>query len=226
MTDTNTSICTWQVEPPRLRSTFGRQAIPMSWDFTEANVFGDAAGDYQRCVGSLGEVLERIQIGVPGSVIEHDATESFGDVEAVVSTDPPYYDNVGYADLSDFFYIWLRRSLSEFYAELFSTVLTPKTSELIASPARFGGSSERARAFFESGLGTAFARMRDTTTSAYPVTVFYAFKQAERDVSDDESRGVVLSQASTGWETMLEGLLGSGFSVSGTWPIRTELATR
>jgi putative DNA methylase len=136
----------------------------------------------------------------------------------VISTDPPYYDNIGYADLSDFFYVWLRRSLGSVYPDLFGTVLTPKAAELIATPYRFDGNSAAAEAHFERGLGAAFARIREIADPAVPVTIYYAFKQAEADREG--------ATASTGWETMLEGLLTAGLSIDGTWPMRSELGNR
>lgn len=225
MTDTNTSLCSWQIDPPRLRSTFGRQALPMVWDFAEANVFGDAAGDYQRTYSSLCEVLDRL-MGSPikGIVSQFDATKiSSLDLEdsPLLSTDPPYYDNICYADLSDFFYVWLRKSAGSLYPETFSTLLTPKSDELIASTYRFNGDAGQAGKFFETGLRSAFGEFRKTQNETYPITVYYAFKQSE----DDENEGEI-SIASTGWETMLEGLVNAGFAITGTWPTRSELNTR
>jgi putative DNA methylase len=220
MTDTNTCLCTWQVDPPRLRSTFGRQALPMTWDFAEANVFADAAGDYQRCVGSLSEVLERFESAQPGDVRQMDASSLSGGSKFVFCTDPPYYDNIGYADLSDFFYVWLRRALRNIYPQLFSTVLVPKAQELVATPYRFDGDLKKAKEFFENGFRRTFERIRESQHPEYPLTVFYAFKQAEGE--DDEDSSVV----STGWETMLEGLIASQFQVTGTWPMRSEMTTR
>jgi putative DNA methylase len=225
MCDTNTTLCTWQVDPPRLRATFGRQALPMTWDFAEAGIFADAAGDFQRCVGSLAEVLEELAIGKEGHVTQVDATAMAGSGRrSVFSTDPPYYDNIGYADLSDFFYVWLRRALGSHYSELCSTLLVPKKQELIATPFRFEGNREAARQFFEQGLAKAFERMYEAQAPGFPLTVYYAFKQSDSE-GDEEDAGV-LSQASTGWETMLEGLLGAGFQITGTWPMRSELSTR
>lgn len=225
MCDTNTTLCTWQVDPPRLRATFGRQALPMSWDFTEANVFADAAGDFQRCVGSLTEVLDALPARGKGKVFQIDATAVVGPGRpAMFSTDPPYYDNIGYADLSDFFYVWMRRSLAALYPEVFGTLLVPKKQELVADPYRFEGSRAAAQAFFEEGFGRAFGRIRLGQDSAFPLTVYYAFKQSESDSGADD--GDVAGQASTGWETMLEGLLLAGFQVTGTWPMRSELGTR
>jgi putative DNA methylase len=144
----------------------------------------------------------------------------------LISTDPPYYDNIGYADLSDFFYIWLRRSLGKVCPDLFGTMLTPKAQELIATPYRFGGDGEKAKAFFEQGLGNAFARMRETLHPDYPLTVYYAFKQSETDEDNEGETNGSSVIASTGWETMLEGLIRAGFAVTGTWPMRSELTTR
>jgi len=227
MTDPNTALCTWQIDPPRLRSTFGRQALPMVWDFAETNVFADAAGDYQRSVGSLCEVLDRLVPGAAGHAEQLDAAAAMSNISRpLISTDPPYYDNIGYADLSDFFYVWLRRSLSTVYPQLFSTLLVPKAQELIATPYRFGGSKEKAQRFFEEGLGHAFTRMRKVATSEYPLTVYYAFKQAETDDEDDLPGAGAAPVASTGWETMLEGLLHAEFQITGTWPMRTEMGSR
>jgi len=134
----------------------------------------------------------------------------------IVSTDPPYYDNIGYADLSDFFYVWLRRSLKPIYPELFSTLLVPKAEELVATPYRHG-SKDAAEAFFLEGMTCAIQSMAAAAHSAFPVTIYYAFKQAERDHN---------GTASTGWETFLEAVIKAGFSLTGTWPMRTENTTR
>jgi putative DNA methylase len=225
MCDTNTTLCTWQVDPPRLRATFGRQALPMSWDFTEANIFADAAGDFQRCVGSLSEVLDGLSAKNRGTVSQIDATAVVGPGRpALFSTDPPYYDNIGYADLSDFFYVWMRRNLAAIYPEVFGTLLVPKKQELIADPYRFEASRSAAQAFFEEGFGKAFGRIRTAQNAEFPLTVYYAFKQSESD-AETEDRDTA-GHASTGWETMLEGLLLAGFQVTGTWPLRSELSTR
>jgi putative DNA methylase len=140
----------------------------------------------------------------------------------VLCTDPPYYDNIGYADLSDFFYVWLRRSIGKLYPDIFSTLLVPKTQELVATPYRFDGDKDKAKRFFEEGLGMAFAKAHEAQHSDYPLTVFYAFKQSES--AEDGVNGSPV--ASTGWETMLQGLLKAGFHVDGTWPMRTELSNR
>jgi putative DNA methylase len=225
MCDTNTMLCTWQVDPPRLRATFGRQALPMTWDFTEANIFADAAGDFQRCVGSLTEVLDELPARGDGRVSQLDATAVVGPGRpAIFSTDPPYYDNIGYAGLSDFFYVWMRRNVKTIYPEVFGTLLVPKKQELVADPYRFDGSKEAAQEFFEDGFAKCFEKIRTAQAPDYPLTVFYAFKQSESD--EDDGDGDVTGHASTGWETMLEGLHRAGFQVTGTWPMRSELKTR
>ena len=219
LTTTNSSFCSWQTDPTRLVAAFGRQAIPMIWDFAEANPFSRAAGDYDLAVGSVAEVIERLPVGPAGSVVQRDASTNDVGTSVMFSTDPPYYDNIGYADLSDYFYVWLRRNLSSIYPEIFSTLLVPKKQELIASPARFGGSKEQAQIFFEEGFGKAFGLIQNSQDEGFPLTVFYAFKQTETGGEGDGNETI----ASTGWETMLEGLLRSGFEVTGTWPVRTEL---
>jgi putative DNA methylase len=225
MTTTNCALCTWQTEPTRLVAAFSRQALAMVWDYAEANPFSDAAGDYRLGIGSLTEVLDRLSPGKRGIVRQLDATVAEQPISRpVLSTDPPYYDNIGYADLSDFFYVWMRRSLRTLFPSIFSTLLVPKDQELIATPFRFGGDRSKADQFFEDGLGVAFKLMRRACRSEYPLTVFYAFKQAELDggESEDEDNRTTMV-ASTGWETMLAGLIRAGFCITGTWPMRTEL---
>jgi putative DNA methylase len=208
LADRNSAICAWEPRMDRLRGTFQRQALPMTWDFAEANPFGGAGGDFAHCLFSVWEVLCRLPGGTPGTADQADAAALDTATPALIATDPPYYDNLGYADLSDFFYVWLRRSLRDLYPKLLDTLLTPKSSELVATPYRFDG-RERAGAHVEAGLRQAFARMRATQDAAVPLTLFYAFKQVEG-----------------GWETMLEALLRAGFAVTGTWPMRTELPSR
>jgi putative DNA methylase len=226
-TVTNCTLATWQSDPDRLTQAMSRQALPMTWDYAEANPLSDAGGGFGLTPVSLTEVLERLPRGVvAGIVSQRDATTQMPVKACLVSTDPPYYDNIGYSDLSDWFYVWLRRSLVEVYPDLFQTLLTPKTQELIATPFRHEGSRAKATEFFERGLGEAFKRMHAEQNADYPVTVFYAFKQAETDSSDDRDEDgpePTTATASTGWETMLEGLITAGFTITGTWPTRTEL---
>nr|MBP7678404.1 DUF1156 domain-containing protein [Thermoanaerobaculia bacterium] len=217
MTDTNTSLCSWQVDPPRLRATFGRQALPMVWDYAEANVFGDAAGDFGRCVSSLIEVLDRLGLEGEGSAEQRNAQSLKLDRPRIVSTDPPYYDNIGYADLSDFFYVWLRRALRSVFPDLFATLAVPKGDELVATLFRHG-TKERAESYFLDGMTEVMRRLSEQSHPGFPITIYYAFKQAE---SEPE-----VGTASTGWQTFLDAVIRSGLGISGTWPMRSELATR
>ncbi|MEH2258877.1 DUF1156 domain-containing protein [Nostoc sp.] len=230
MSDYSSTICSWNSGRDNIRNTFARQAIPMTWDFAEANPLSESTGNFIGAVNWIAKVIEISPCSTQGFVERIDATKS--DIYAksiVVSTDPPYYDNIGYADLSEFFYVWLRRSLSFIYPDLFSTILIPdKERELVATPYRFGGNKQKAKEFFETGLGETFKRMREMAHDGYPLTVYYAFKQTETDdeVSLTEAKGNSESRASTGWETMLEGLIKAGFTITGTWPMRTERSAR
>ncbi len=226
-TDYWSSICGWHASREIIRNTFGRQAISMVWDYAECNPISESTGNWMACIDWTWKVLsESPHLDVrPGLVTQHDAA-SAPDLNqpSLISTDPPYYDNIGYADLSDFFYVWLRRSLRDVYPDLLSTLLVPKTQELIATPYRFDGSKEKARQFFENGLGQAFVQMRRVGHAGYPLTVYYAFKQSESEGLDSEINSS--TTASTGWETMLEGLLQAGFAITGTWPMRSEMGNR
>ena len=165
-----------------------------------------------------------------GTVFQADATaEADSRSSKLISTDPPYYNNIDYSDLADLFYVWLRRSLSHVYPSLFGTMTTPRAQELVANPYRFAGGKEDARRFFECGLEAAFRKAHLIRQSDYPLTVFYAFKQTEGDEDETEETDAVdpsVAVASTGWETMLEGLIRAGFLIDGTWPIRTEQSAR
>ena len=212
--DRNTSLCFWERPMNRLRGTFGRQALPMVWDFAETNPFAGAGGDFYGTAHSLSEVLDQFVLTVPaGTAGQADArTQSLSDAK-VVSCDPPYYDNIGYADLSDFFYVWLRRSLSAVFPDLFATVVAPKDGELVATRFRHGGKDE-AEEFFLNGMTEAMHRLAQQAHPAFPVTIYYAFKQSERVANE--------GSASTGWDTFLDAVIRSGFTITGTWPVRTE----
>lgn len=226
LADRGSTICSWDSGYVKIRNTFGRQAIPMTWDFAEGNPFSESTGNFESAVEWTAESAAASPLGPAGHARQLDAVAAVNGVESpIVATDPPYYDNIGYADLSDFFYVWLRRSVGKIYPQLFSTLLVPKAQELIATPYRFEGSKERAQRFFEEGLGRAFARMREAHNPGYPLTVFYAFKQAETEAGNDED-GNATALVSTGWETMLEGLIRAGFQITGTWPMRSELSNR
>jgi putative DNA methylase len=222
------ALCTWAPQPKNeiVAHVFGRQALPMVWDFAEANPFSESGGSFTKNLGFIAKVIEASPLqGFHGHARQLDATSVLAEISRfVTSTDPPYYDNVSYADLADFFYVWLRRSLGTVYPDLSSTMLTPKTPELVATPYRFGGDKEKAQRFFEEGLGKAFTCMRKIQYPDYPLTVYYAFKQSEAEVEDEGGNGTAII-ASTGWETMLEGLIRAGFTITGTWPMRTERPT-
>jgi putative DNA methylase len=218
------SLCAWHTGAEKMMSTFARQALPMTWDFTEVNPFCDSSGNFMLGIDQAAKSIMNAITGFQGEVKQVSATDIERSCGFVICTDPPYYDNIGYADLSDFFYVWLKRSLSQSYKKLFSTFVVPKTEELVASPYRFEGSKDKARDFFEKGLSKVFSKIHECHLNQFPLSVFYAFKQSESDEEssgDDES----ISTASTGWETMLEGLINSGFVIVGTYPMRTELTT-
>ena len=222
MSNRSSTICIWNTGGEKIEQTFGRQAIPMTWDFGEANVFSISTGSWTGSLEWIPKVLEKLNPDNSGEVKQLDLTSGNELLKnALFSTDPPYYDNIGYADLSDYFYVWLRRSIGKIYPDLFSTMLVPKAQELVATPYRFNGDTMKARQFFESGLGKSFQKMRVAANQRYPLTVFYAFKQAESDskVKDENGKRAI---ASTGWETMLQGLSASEFQITGTWPLRTE----
>ncbi|MEX1027215.1 MAG: DUF1156 domain-containing protein [Candidatus Paceibacterota bacterium] len=221
MTDYNSTLVTWIMQRNQAGHAFSKQAMPMIWYFAEVNPFVGAAGDLTVSLRGISKVIEAAGPCAPGSASQVDASTSLRVTGAMVCTDPPYYDNIGYADLSDFFYIWLRRCLSRIYPNLLSTVLTPKGPELIAASHRHGGSKRNAQTFFEDGLGIVFTHINDVALDEYPATIFYAFKQAETSKTVDG-----LGVSSTGWETMLAGLIRSGFAISGTWPMRTERESR
>ena len=218
------TITSWVPGGEFVRDTFARQAIPMTWDYAEAAPLAGASGNWLGAIEWISRAIEGLPTATQGQSTQQDATQTSNAARLpLVSTDPPYYDNIGYSDLSDFFYIWLRRSLWDIYPDLFTTVLTPKSTELVATPYRFDGSKAKAEKHFESGLGHAFSRLRDIADPAMPMTVYYAFKQAE---SEETSEGLGPVVASTGWETMLAGLLRAGFVIDGTWPMRTERTGR
>jgi len=193
-----------------------RQALAMVWDFAEGNPFGKSSGDVVTCANAISNYLDVATPSVMATAVQADARGARSGA-FVISTDPPYYDNIGYADLSDYFYVWLRRSLRSVFPDLFSTLAVPKAEELVATPYRHG-SSEKAEAFFLEGMTDALRSLQKQALPGIPVTVYYAFKQSE--TKDD------VGTASTGWETFLEAVMQSGFAITGTWPIRTEGAGR
>jgi putative DNA methylase len=200
---------------------FGRQALPMLWDFAEPNFQLQrrrawASSMPQKILWVL-RALNWMQPTVLGSTRQEDAATQLSSLSKVVSTDPPYYDNIGYADLSDFFYVWLRRSLKSVFPDLFATLAVPKAEELVATPYRHG-SKEKAEVFFLDGMTHAMHRLAEQAHPGFPVTIYYAFKQSESDGGD--------GMTNTGWDTFLAAVIEAGFAISGTWPIRTEMKTR
>jgi putative DNA methylase len=214
------NICTWRSDPKNLGvgHVFARHAISMTWDYAEANPFSSSSGNYSVSMDWIQRAISTLPKGPIGVVQQGDAQKQTLSIGKVVSTDPPYYDNIPYADLSDFFYIWLRRSLRGTFPGLFSTIAVPKADELVATRYRHGG-REEAEKFFLSGMTEAMRRLAEQAHAAFPVTIYYAFKQSE---SDDDNGGT----ASTGWETFLDAVILAGFCTSGTWPLRTELGNR
>lgn len=214
-TDLGNSLVTWSNSRDQARNLFARQAIPMAWDFVEVSPFAGAAGDIVIATRSMGEALDRLCPGLQGEALQASASDRpLGGM--LISTDPPYYDNIGYSDLSDFFYVWLRRSLRTIHPKLLSTMLVPKAEELVANPYRHGG-KDGAQAFFEKGFQEVFRRARESVLTDFPITVYYAFKQSETTDA---------GEASTGWETLLEGMIRSGWEVTATWPLRSERGGR
>lgn len=210
----NNSICHWNIIGGSVAQIFSRNAIPMSWDYIEVNPLQKMSGNWSGGVEWVSDVFKKLSAcSTEGIAEQADASVQGSPKNCVVSTDPPYYDNIGYADLSDFFYIWLRKVLRPVFGDLFSTIAVPKAEELVATPDRHGG-REKAEAFFLRGMTQAMHRLAEQTHPSFPVTIYYAFKQSE-------SAGDA-GTSSTGWETFLDAVMRSGLSLTGTWPMRTE----
>jgi len=251
--DFNNALCRWSPGNQKAMNLFARQAIPMVWDFAEANLLGDSVGGWSTCADYVAECIETTATSREGHAHPVDAAKSIafqaadkagkdtGALSAgapgfLVSTDPPYYDNIGYAALSDFFYVWLRRTIGDLYPDLFGTILVPKEPELVAAPERFGGDRRKAKEHFEQGFRRAFAILREKMDPRFPLTVYYAFKQDDEESGADEEAGSAAFQAAnkagkdagalridrtTGWETMLTALVETGFQITATWPVRS-----
>ena len=217
--DRGSSFCRWDPTPTQsgIINAFSRQALPMTWDFAESNPLGDASGNYESAVDLVAKALQAGSTNIFGHASQQDAGTQSISARKVISTDPPYYDNIGYADLSDFFYVWLRHSLKPVFPDLFATVGVPKAEELVATPYRHGGKN-KAEVFFLKGMTRAMSCLSEQSHPMFPVTIYYAFKQAESDGADGTTN--------TGWDTFLAAVIEAGFSISGTWPIRTELSNR
>jgi putative DNA methylase len=225
--ETSNSLSRWLVKDEVPVALFARQAIPMVWDFPESNVLGESSGSFSMVVSNIAR-------SVSGQLASYERKQRVTAEQAnaatrdypcnvVVCTDPPYFDNIGYADLADFFYVWLRLSLREVNPELFATVLTPKVEELVATPFRFQGGQQEANEHFESGFRDVFSRIRERHHSDIPITIFYAYKQEDNE--DDEAVGETGAGA-TGWEKLLQGMVDTGLQITATWPMRTEMGNR
>lgn len=216
MSNTICTLSRWTPDRQQTVTVFARQALPMTWDFPDVNPFSGAAGDYKVSVSGVTKGLVGLVGGRQGSCEQINAENVNYASSAVISTDPPYYDNIGYADLSDFFFTWMKPALNSTYPDLFGVMATPKSEELVADRVRHGGKKE-AEAFFLNGMSTAIKNMADNTSNAAPATIYYAFKQSEV-----EQEGV----SSTGWATFLEAVINAGYAIVATWPMRTEMANR
>jgi putative DNA methylase len=210
------SNCWWQSNGEFIAQVFTRQAIPMVWDYGEVNIFSDATGNWTSAIDWITRVMNAFPVKGLGAVTQQNAATQEISKDKVISTDPPYYDNIGYADLSDFYYVWQKRALGAFYPELYGTLSVPKADELVATPYRHG-SKDAAEKFFLLGMTNAMRRLATQAHSAYPVTIYYAFRQSESDGDEGTTN--------TGWDTFLAAVIDAGFSISGTWPIRTERPT-
>ncbi|MBQ6005593.1 MAG: DUF1156 domain-containing protein [Selenomonadaceae bacterium] len=209
------SVCSiWNAPGEKVEHVFGRQAISMVWYFAEANPFSHSSGCFDNMLDWIYRSVKELPAKIGSEVNRHSATEKFPLPPVMVSTDPPYYDNIGYANLSEFFYVWLRRPLKKIYPQLFGRMTFAKDDELIAEPARHSNDKTAARNFFEDGMFDALKNIYDIARDDFPITIYYAFKQQESD------------SASTGWETMLTALIRAGFQITATWPMRTEMASR
>ena len=209
------NLCIWANQPKNelVAHLFGRQVIPMAWDHAEVNPFSESGGNFKKNLSYVAMGIDFLAGAASGYARQLDAATGLATIDKVVSTDPPYYDNICYADLSDYFYVWLRRSLKIIYPDLFATLAVPKAEELVATPYRHGG-KEQAEKFFLGGMTQAMHRLAEQVHPAFPVTIYYAFKQAESDGGEGTTN--------TGWDTFLEAVIQAGFSVTGTWPMRTE----
>ena len=222
--DYNSSVCTWHVNNQQIAHTFGRQALPMTWDYAEANPFCTSSGSFDSMLSSFLKCFDNFPKYnvVSGKAEQMNAQEDNGLRNVLVSTDPPYYNNIDYSDISDYFYVWLRKSLKDIYPNLYSTLLTPKADELIAMPFRFEENVEKAKKYFEDGMLRTCKHIYLYSSDDYPVSIYYAYKQ--NDIEDETEDATMV--VSSGWETMLTAIIEAGFSINGTWPVRTEKSGR
>ena len=216
LTDRNSALVSWAAGREHVRNTFGRQALPMVWDYSEVNALASTSGSFIGGVRKISAAIANCNVAGVGHISNIEACAQPRIGSTMVATDPPYYDNIGYADLSDFFYVWLRRTLHQVWLELFRRVLVPKDGELVATPYRHGG-KEAAERVFVDGMGKALASMHASGRDDFPVTIYYAFKQSEI-----AKEGLT----SPGWATFLHAVIEAGYAIDGTWPLRTELGRR
>jgi len=221
MADLGNSLVRWEPVAQCPRQLFGRQAIPMIWDYAEANILSTSSGSWTTFIEGISKAMSKVFAElfevIDGKALQEDAMNQAISLNKVISTDPPYYNNIGYADLSDFFYVWLRRSLKAILPGLYATMAVPKAEELVATPYRHG-SKEAAEDFFLAGMTSAIQNLAEQAHPAFPVTIYYAFKQSETNQEEGTS--------STGWEAFLEATISAGFAITGTWPLRTENSSR
>ena len=216
MANHSSALCGWHANNEQLMNTFGRQAIPMVWDFAEVNVFSSSTGSYKNLIDRQIEGFNNLGFKNGGKSDQNAAQTDIGLRDVLISTDPPYYDNIGYADLSDYFYVWLRNNMIEIYPDLFSTLLVPKEEELVATPYRFKNGMPEAKKFFENGMYEVCLNLYKYASDDYPLTIYYAYKQSDKVEKNNKAT------VSSGWETMLSSIIKAGFSITGTWPVRTE----
>ena len=222
LADYHSSICSWHNSGEKIGHSFGMTGMSMRWDYCEANPFSEASGCFDNMLEWVVRYIQNSPNNVKyGVAIQQDAQIPIGLQNIMISTDPPYYSNVPYADFSDFFYTWLRRGLKDIYPSLFATLQTPKAEELVADPYR-AGSKKAAAEHFENGMLQACQQMYSCVCDDIPVTIYYAYKQNDSEQSKNGEK----VEVSTGWEKMLAAILKAGFTITGTWPVRTEMANR
>lgn len=218
LADYNNKCCSWHNSRQQMRDVFGRQAIARTYDYCESNPFSGKSGSFDSMVDWVSEAVGALPCGKQGEVEQFDATQIFKKENVTISTDPPYYDNIDYSDLSDFFYVWLKWNLKDVFPKLYRGTITPKADELIANATRTG-SKKKAETFFENGMLNACKAMMSVTRDDLPITIYYAYKASTGSVKDGNYQ-------SSGWETMLSSLIKAGFKITGTWPVRTEMKAR
>jgi putative DNA methylase len=221
LADYNSKFCSWHNSREVIRNTFSLQAIKMTWDYVESNPFSNSSGCFDNAANWVVRVIKNLPAGKTNYVKLADARINQNFKNICISTDPPYYDNIFYADIADYFYVWMRLALREIYPSLFSTILTPKSQELVASKYRHNNDDALAKEYFEKGISTVLTQLFNYSSENIPLTIFYAYKQSQIDTSGEYTK-----KSSSGWETILSAIIEAGFTISGTWPMRTEMPNR